>query len=162
LIDVNTIILPLSILVVAACSTGPIEPANLAALRVDPASGFEIDFEGDDYTVADVKKHEGEMVSKYKVWPWDRAWPSDVDGFAAKLKEMDFLDEEFRYEVSKTSATSGTWEFRGTVIHRSGDAEPTFVMVRTMKGKRFLCKGHSDDEAAMRAAIASCRSATVN
>lgn len=144
-------------------TTAPIEPADISTYHVDPATGFRVTFERGDSTAAEVKSHDGEAAGRYDVWRWDPTWPNDVDGFAAKLKEQNFLDDYYRYDVTKTSATDDTWEFRGTSIHTSGQTEPSFVVVRTINGKRFLCKGiHVDTEAAMNAAIASCRSAKLS
>lgn len=142
--------------------TAAIEPADISTYHVDPAAGFTVRFERGDPTVAAVKKHDGEAAGRYDVWRWDPTWPNDADGFAAKLKEQDFLDDGYRYNVTKTSATDDTWEFRGTSIRTSGETKPSFVVVRTINNKRFLCKGiHIDTEAAMNAAIASCRSANL-
>jgi hypothetical protein len=158
--------------VIAACSSksstssppapAKIEPADLSKLRADPAAGFKLSFEKDDWTVGELRKYDGDWSSKYDVWPWDPAWPSDVEAFAAKLPEKDFIDDSFTYAVTKTSITDDAWEFRGTNTY-AGETKPVFLLVRTIHGKRFLCKGRSvEDERAMNAAIASCRGLTLD
>ena len=137
-----------------------IVPADLHRFAVDPASTFVVEFERGDWSVAEVKQFEP-VYSKYDVWPWDPAWPSDFAGFTAKLKDRDFIDEKYWYDVTVTSHTDDAWEYRGSeVFTGNNERKPTFLLVRTIGGKRFLCKGRSvKDPGAIDAAVASCRGA---
>ncbi|MBX3157523.1 MAG: hypothetical protein KF773_16230 [Deltaproteobacteria bacterium] len=145
-------------------SSAAIQPADLSTFTLDPAAGFRTYVErGAGPSFVEVTKHTDAMTSKYDVWPWDPSWPTDAAGFAAKLPQLDFIDDAYRYDVAPTSQTDDAWEFRGTDVHRSGDRRPTFLLVRTIDGKRFLCKGRRvEDPGAMDAAIASCRGAKLS
>jgi len=144
------------------------EPVKLNALQFG-GTGFDGDFNEalDSWTFEKWEPQKGggnDMAVRIYVDGWDSEWPADVEGFATKLGEPDFLDAGSKWpKIEAKTAFEGGWVITGET-NDGEDTETAFAVQLTKL--RILCRGYvkpaAKDIAASRLdAIEACKTATL-
>lgn len=95
---------------------------------------------------------------------WSSEWPADMDAFATKLGEANFLDFGSKWpKIDKKEAFDGGWVITGEWSDEE-DTEQAFAVQLTKA--RILCRGTVKKEAADAAksvaeGVAACKAATI-
>jgi hypothetical protein len=144
------------------------DPVQLSGLKFG-GSGFEGEFNEalDSWTFEkwEPQKDGGnDNVVRLYIDAWDSEWPVDVEGFATKLGEPDFLDFGSKWPtIEAKTAFEGGWVITGETSDDE-DTEKAFAVQLTKL--RILCRGSvkatAKDIAASRTeAIEACKAATL-
>ncbi len=144
------------------------DPVKLSALKFG-GSGFEGEFNEalDSWTFEKWEPQKGggnENVVRIYVDEWDSEWPADMEAFATKLGEPDFLDFGSKWPTIATkTAFEGGWLITGETSDDE-DTEKAFAVQLTKL--RILCRGSvkataKDIEATRTEAIEACKASTL-
>lgn len=144
------------------------DPVKLGALKFG-GSGFEGEFNEalDSWTFEKWEPQEGggnDNVVRLYVDGWNSDWPADMEAFATKLGEPDFLDYGYKWPtIESKTAFEGGWVITGETSDEE-DTEKSFAV--QLSKLRILCRGSvkasaKDVEASRNDAIEACKAATL-
>lgn len=144
------------------------EPVKLSGLKFG-GTGFEGEFNEalDSWTFEKWEPQKGggnDNVVRLYVDGWNSDWPADMEAFATKLGEADFLDFGYKWPtIAAKTAFEGGWIITGESSDGE-DTEQSFAVQLTKH--RILCRGSvkasaKNIEASRTEAIEACKAATL-
>ncbi len=144
------------------------EPVKLSGLKFG-GEGFEGEFNEalDSWKFEKWEPQKGggndNVVTLY-IDAWQDEWPADMEAFATKLGEENFLDYGYKWPTIATKeAFEGGWVIAGETTDGE-DTEKSFAVQHTKL--RILCRGTvkptaKDVEASRKEAIEACKAASI-